>query len=419
MRNLAIRSFGRAKGLGTEEIVNVAGVTLAIFSFIFGPWLGTRSGLWVLVDLAGFLTRADRPTDVSRQQGIFIVLAMLALILIGLAVALYADIRTKQRRWSVTEILLVVAALVLLGTLFFSYDARTAGVLLTALGCMITGSGALAIIYRGLREGYPERGKALPRLEQMWAGVLADAEASNTPFSILALSTSEPIHSEVVDLVDDQLRARDVEFPTQEALFMLLWETNAQGAMTAARHVQDILAEEAYGHSWVGVVSFPEDGNQMRVLLERAQQAHDLARAFSDQSMVVPFSYPRRSEALLSIEQAWEGTLAEAKASSTPVAVLALATSQAPKPADVALVEEELRSQDLVFPAQDGLFALLWKVDLEKAVGVARHIQEILASQKHVQSHVGIAHFPEDGDRMGVLLDRAENALELARASAE
>lgn len=417
MRNLVVKDFGAAKGFTAAEIVNLIGVTLAIFGFIFGPWLGSRSGLWVLADLAMRLTGSDRPADIGRQQAIFILLVALALILIGLAVALYADIRTKKRPWSIAEILLAAAALGLLAILFFNYAARTAGVMLTALGCMITGGGALAINYGGLREGYPERGQALPRLEQMWTGMLTDARASNTPLSILYLSTPEPMRPDVVDLVDAQLRARDIEFPTQEGLFVLLWETDTDGAVTAAHHLQDILTEQAHGYSWIGVASFPEDGDQMGALLERAQQAHEMARAFSDQSMVVPFSYPRRSEALHSIEKAWEATLAEAKASSTPVAILAMATSQAPEADDVALVEEELRSQDLVFPVRDGLFMLLWKVNLENAPGVASHLQEILASHKHIQGHVGVARFPEDGNQIGELLERAETALEAARTS--
>ncbi len=96
-----------------------------------------------------------------------------------------------------------------------------------------------------------------------------------------------------------------------------------------------------------------------------------------------------------------------------------MATSQSPKAADIALVEEELRSQGQGFPVRDGLFVLLWKVDLENALGIASHIQEILASHKHIQSHIGVACFPEDGDQAGVLLDRAEKALEVARSSAE
>ena len=417
MRNLVTKGFGRTRGFTTAEIVNLIGVTLAVFSFIFGPWLGTRSGLGVLAYVAGLLIGPDRPADIGRQLGIFILMLTLALVLIGLAVALYGDIRTKERRWSVTGILLAVAALVLLGEIFFVYDARTTGVLLTALGCMITGGGALAMNYRGLREGYPERSKALPTLEQVWAGMLVDASDSNTPLSILALSTSEPMHFEVVDLVDAQLRARDIEFPTREGLFVLLWETDPGGAVTAARHLQDILTEQAHGYSWIGVASFPEDGDQMRALLERAQQAHDVARTFSDQSMVVPFSYPERSEALHSIERVWEATLAEAKTSSTPLALLAMATSQSPKADDIGLVEEELRSQDLVFPVRDGLFVLLWKVDREKALGAASHLQEVLANQEHIQSHVGVACFPEDGDQIRALLERAENALEVARTS--
>jgi len=418
MINLTLKGFGRAKALSTEEIVNLGGVILAIFAFIFGPWLGTRSGLWLLVNLAGSWMREPAAMG-GRQLGIFILLVTLTLILIGFAVALYADLRTKERRWSVAGILLAVAALVLLGVLFFVYDARTAGVLLTALGCMTAGGGALAINYRGLRAGYPERSKALPRLGQMWTGVLADAQASNTPLSVLALSTSEPMCSEVVDLVDEELRARDIEFPTQEGLFVLLWEANTGGAVTAARHLQDILADQGHGYSWIGMATYPDDGDQMKLLLERAQQAHDLACEVSDQSMVVPFSFPQRSEALLSIEQAWEAALAEAKTTSTPVAVLSLATSRAPKPADIALVEEELRSRDMVFAVRDGLFVWLWKVDLEKAQGAARHLQEVLACQKQIQSHIGIARFPEDGHQIGVLLGRAEEALEVARTSAD
>jgi len=78
-----------------------------------------------------------------------------------------------------------------------------------------------------------------------------------------------------------------------------------------------------------------------------------------------------------------------------------------------------LRSRDMVFAVRDGLFVMLWKVDLEKAQGAARHLQEVLACQKQIQSHIGIARFPEDGHQIGVLLGRAEEALEVARTSAD
>ena len=417
MKDLVVKSSSTRTGLAAAEIVNLIGVILAVFGFIFGPWLGSRSGLWVLVDLATRLFGPDRPAAASRQQAIFALLVALALVLIGLALALSADLRTKKRYWSVAGILLAVGALLLLAVLFFSYDARTVGVMLTALGCMIAVGSALAVIYGGLREGFPERSKGLPKVEQMWAGVLVDARASDSPLSVLALSTSELITSEVAALVDDQLRARDIEYPMRESLFVLLWATDTEGAMAAARHVQEILTEQGHGHTWIGVASFPEDADQMGTLLERALQAHEIAREFCNQSMIVPFSYPKRSESLPALEKAWEPTLARARASHTPLAIVAMATSRAPRADDVALAEEELRTQDRVFPVREGLFILLWKASPHSAERVAFHLRETLASSKDLHSHVGMANLPEDGDQLGELLERAESALEAGRAA--
>lgn len=411
MRDFAMR------GLGATQIVNLIGVVLAVFAFAFGPWLGTRSGLWVLTDLGRFLTSPDRPADVSRQQTIFIILVALTVILIGLAVVFLIQMRTGKRSWTAIEILLAAVALVLLGFLFFKYEAQTAGVLLTVLGCMVAGGGAIGVYYRGLPEEYPERSKALPMIEEAWAGVLAEAEAGNVPFSILELSADRPLRPEAVALIDDELRARDEVFPTQESVFVLLWETDAEEAMIVARHLQEMLADQGYDPSWIGLANFPADGDQIEMLLKRAQQAHGAARALGDRSAIVPFSYPDRGEARELIEKAWKGVLAEATADNVPLAALALATSRSLHPREVTLVDDELRSRDQIFPVRDGLFVMLWNVGLKGALAVAHHIQEILARQMQIESRVGVACFPTDGEEVGTLLERAERALEAAQNS--
>jgi hypothetical protein len=131
--------------LNKPSFANLSGVLLAVFSFCFGPWMGSRSGLWILADLRRFLFGSGRPADVSRQQAIFVLLAVLAVLLLGMAVMAYTVARRARRVWPITEAGLAVVAVLVLGSLFFGYGARTSGVVLTALGCLV--AGASSIVY--------------------------------------------------------------------------------------------------------------------------------------------------------------------------------------------------------------------------------------------------------------------------------
>lgn len=153
--------------LDNVHLINLAGVLLSVFAYAFGPWLGNRSALGLLIDLTRFLSGDSLPAEVSRQQTIFALLVALAMLLAGQAAAAYLALRTDRRRWFVIETALAAIALLILATLFFGFDARTGGLLATTLGCFIAGGSALTLAVGG---------GASPAIESPSAGAAAAAD---------------------------------------------------------------------------------------------------------------------------------------------------------------------------------------------------------------------------------------------------
>jgi|GEM_PF-3106044 len=129
------------------QTVTFIGVLLSIFSFSFGPWLGTRSGVWILTDLSEFLSAHDAPADTSRQQTIFVLLLVLTFILLVQAgIMVYQVLRVASRRLLATGIVLPLLGLGTLGFLYFGFQAQTTGVFLTLAGLVITAAGNSALL---------------------------------------------------------------------------------------------------------------------------------------------------------------------------------------------------------------------------------------------------------------------------------
>ncbi len=117
--------------------VVLIGLLLSAFSFIFGPWLGSQSGLKIMLDLGAFLTESRPAQDAARQQSIFALLLILALLLVAQVSIFVAQVYSKEPR---RQVMLPIVSLVVLGivtSLYIGYHAHTLGVILTGAGCIL------------------------------------------------------------------------------------------------------------------------------------------------------------------------------------------------------------------------------------------------------------------------------------------
>lgn len=269
------------------ESINLIGVILSIFAFVFWPWDFTQSGLVLVFKLSKFFAFQDLPLDMARKRAIFLVLLGLALVLIAQAIAIIGVIRAKSGKWAAIETGLSLVALILLSVLFFQYSARTGGVALTVMGEMLALGGSIALVYRRWQFfEFPERNKAVQKVHKSWQDKLVQAAASNTPVSFLSIETSKFLGPSYVEMLIEELRANDAAYPLKDGIYVLLSKTEPAVAASVARHLQNFMLENGQILSRIGIASFPSDGDQINILLEKANQALQVARQSSEKSIL-------------------------------------------------------------------------------------------------------------------------------------
>lgn len=159
------------------DYVNLTGIVIALSAYTFGPWLGSRSAIWILNDLRHYFATVPATADIGRQQAIFGLLLLLLLLLALLPLGLSRALRTQQKKWWLVELGGAVTAVFLLGVLYFGYEAQTSGVLLTFFGClMAAGATGFAIKINGKPLSQPAVSQpALPETAVSPAEVPPDA----------------------------------------------------------------------------------------------------------------------------------------------------------------------------------------------------------------------------------------------------
>lgn len=160
------------------QTLNFIGVTLAIFAFVFAPWLGSRSGLWLLFDLGNYLLNSSQVANPTRQIEIFILLVILTFLLIGQLIAVYSYITNGNSQWILAEIFLSVTAVGILSSLFFGFQAQTTGVQVTTLGCLIATGSALYIF---LQQKSNEKGSGTLRIDEVVSNELLQPDKEFDP----------------------------------------------------------------------------------------------------------------------------------------------------------------------------------------------------------------------------------------------
>ncbi len=72
------------------------------------------------------------------------------------------------------------------------------------------------------------------------------------------------------------------------------------------------------------------------------------------------------------------------------------------------LVQRELRARDVIASVPNGFYVFLFKADKHVVARVADRVEEALSQWEGMQSWVGTASYPGDGEHIGELLRHAE-----------
>lgn len=122
--------------------INATGIVLAFFGYAFSPWLGSRSALSLLVELANFLRTSSPGADIGRQQAIFAILGGILLCLIFQALSFGLKVRRESRGLLFQEVIFAIFAGPLL-LLLVAFQANSTGLFVTALSVLVAALAAL------------------------------------------------------------------------------------------------------------------------------------------------------------------------------------------------------------------------------------------------------------------------------------
>jgi GGDEF domain-containing protein len=234
-------------------------------------------------------------------------------------------------RKTIHVIVLILGGLGLsLALLLFTQGARITGALVCALGFI----GLIYVGYNGLTETYVERADALNKLSNLWETKLQDARSKNLPLSILSIWVDRFPSPEEINLLLHSIRTQDAVYPVKDGYYLLLGDTDSDKTQRAVAYIQNLLAKLGYSQAVIGVACFPVEGEQMRILLERANVALNIAR-FSNESktlffretllpegvnsLFAPMSY-ETMEYLIRLKNVWS----EAKAKNQPLSAIGI-----------------------------------------------------------------------------------------------
>jgi hypothetical protein len=375
---------------GTMEWINLIGIMVALGTLIVDPWAITSPG----------------------AEGLKIVLAVFFVLE---AVCILLSLRVEGRVWLRVQFFLSLLVLASLMGALFVYRVKGEGIMVMIVIALMTTESSLMSSFLMPREVQPiSRKKALEQMSSSWQMVGQQAANSNGPVSVLSIYTMRPITNEVFNLLEKELRSRDLVVLLQDGLLVLLWDTMPAVASQVGNKLRHFIMEQAHVESWFGIASFPLHGDRMKQVLDRAEQALHAARTV-DGPPVVVYGYTTRSDTMASLETDWMSLLDIAKEGQQSVSVLAVTTSQPLQPGMADLVQRELRARDVIASVPNGFYVFLFKADEHVVARVADRVEDALAQWEGMQSWVGTASYPADGDHIGKLLRHAErNAQRLA-----
>ena len=377
----------------------ICGIALTAGVWETGPRL-TAIDLWLSLRMTLINSPQGLPGAV-RQQVIF---GWLSMIIAGFALQVIVTIAAFNWRkilgWAISAVIwgiTLASTLVLL----ISFHAMVSGVMWLAFGSAVALFSELWWIFGEISAQHSDPSKEMSRIEQRWSSILDEAQKQEQCFSILAVHANPPVSYEELQKLQTELRGRDMIYPVQNGLFVLLWEISPEYTLRLANKLQNVLQGYSTRQVQVGSASFPKDAENLKTLLSRASQALESARQIGG-SAVVPFSLPASKDAR-SVLSSWEALLEEAAVAQTPVVLMFFKTSQPLSLTEHYSIQKELRGRDVVTVFENGFYVFLWNSTGEGGKIVASKLQRILSTAK-IQSSPRMALFPQDGSSLDALL---------------
>lgn len=291
--------------------INATAIVVAFFGFAFSPWLGSRSALGLLVELADFLGASSPGANIGRQQAIFAILGGILLCLLFQALAFGMKVRSGKRGFVFQEVVFAILALALLALLFLAFQAHTTGLFVTAVAVSVA---ALAALLEPTQDETPtltlsapalppaepvaEPGDPMVDFQRRVAQAFRGAHASNRPFSLALIGL--PDFQEMTDVfgaeVTGEILAQLVNVQKKLASNSILTPFSSGAVMVALADMakpqaQALMAqavEQMGRHGFPGemllpgghvrvhhhVVSLPDDGDNLAQLTERVLEGY-------------------------------------------------------------------------------------------------------------------------------------------------
>ena len=377
----------------------ICGIALSSGVWEIGPRL-TAIDLWFSLRASLLHSQASLPSTM-RQQAIFY---WLSTVIAGFGLQVFMTIVAFNWRkvvgWSISA---VIWAITLLSTLvlLIHYHAVVSGVMGMAFGSTVALASEVWFVVGELIRLRSNPAQELLQVEQRWLNVLNEAKEQKLSFSILAVHATPLASYEELQILQTELRGRDLIYPVQEGMFVLLWEITPEHTPRIASKLINVLQGYSTRTVQIGFASFPSDGENLKTLLVHATQALTSAKQIGG-SLIVPFSSPASKEAR-AVLASWEGLLAESSNAQTPVVLMFFKTSQPLNLTVQSLIRKELRGRDLVTAFENGFYVFLWNATGEGSKIVCAKLQQVLASAKIANTPV-LAFYPQDGKTLDELL---------------
>jgi hypothetical protein len=247
------------------------GVLLSAFAFAFGPWLGSNSALWIVIDLGKFLAQPDALIDVSRQQAVYRLLLISGLLLL-ISLAIVSAYLAKSHDWMlVVQPALAIGQLAVLAKIYFDFDARTSGLLLMIAGTLLFLAGTIVHLVRDVGAPVPGRLTGLRRAAANWEPLIRQAHELSLPLLVMSARFDGPVTKLAAEEVRAALRGQDRVLPVRDGMLVLFWDTPVNSLHIVGHKLVESLTRLGAEHTALGVSEFPRSGQSAADLLVGAE----------------------------------------------------------------------------------------------------------------------------------------------------
>lgn len=387
-------------------IFSLIGLVGGTFSLVWGTWL-TRplgphmTGIELWLNIQKMISGPEILPDTDLKRNIFF---WLSLIIVGIILqGVITLVIFNQRRllgW-IISISLWAIIFTASSVLVIAFSAVESGIVLLTTTSLLALAGEASVMLGGLSQKQQNHKQSISKAVERWAIILEEAIEHNTPFAVLAIYTNPQISYLELQQLQNELRGRDLLFPVLNGLFIMLWQNTPANTPLISNKLLSVLQGFTTRHVQMGSACFPEDGNNLKLLLSRAVQALEIAQKTGG-SVIIPFSTPK-TRTTHSGQALWEAILQEVHATRSSAVILSFKTERPLNLVETHLVQNEVRGRDQVSVLETGFYVILWNTNREGGQVVKAKLETILAKNS-IAHQSDLAALPEDGNTLAAHL---------------